>query len=59
VKDNRLSRNACDRAAWKGPADMLRNTARGVIGLVLTAAAMWLADRIIEQIFGPDTATSA
>lgn len=38
---------------------MLRNTARGVIGLVLTAAAMWLADRIIEQIFGPDTATSA
>jgi hypothetical protein len=38
---------------------MLRNTVRGVVGLVLTAAAMWLADRIIDQIFGPETATSA
>lgn len=37
---------------------MLRNTVRGIVGLVLTAAAMWLADRIVEQIFGSDTATS-
>jgi hypothetical protein len=38
---------------------MLRNTARGVVGLILTAAAMWLADRIIDQIFGPDSSASA
>lgn len=38
---------------------MLRNTVRGVVGLVLTAAAMWLADRIIDQLFGPESSTSA
>jgi thiol:disulfide interchange protein len=32
---------------------MLRNTTRGVLGLVLTAAAMWLADRIVDRVFGP------
>ena len=38
---------------------MFRNTARGVVGLILTAADMWLADRVIEQIFGPDSSASA
>ena len=38
---------------------MLRNTARGVIGLIFTAAAMWLADRVVEKIFGSDTTASA
>jgi hypothetical protein len=33
---------------------MLKNTVRGVLGLVLTAAATWLAAYIVEQIFGPD-----
>ncbi len=37
---------------------MLRNTVRGVVGLILTAAAMWLADRIIEQLFGSDSASA-
>jgi thiol:disulfide interchange protein len=33
---------------------MLKNTVRGVLGLVLTAAATWLANYIVEQIFGAD-----
>ncbi len=33
---------------------MMKNLARGVIGLVLTAGATWLTNRIIEQVFGPD-----
>lgn len=38
---------------------MLRNTTRGVLGLVLTAAAMWLADKIVERMFGKDGSTAA
>ena len=34
---------------------MLRNTARGVLGLILTGLAMWLADKIVDTIFGPET----
>jgi hypothetical protein len=33
---------------------MLKNTVRGILGLVLTAAATWLAGYIVEQIFGAD-----
>jgi thiol:disulfide interchange protein len=39
---------------------MLRNTVRGVLGLILVAAATWLANYITEAIFGPeDPATRA
>jgi hypothetical protein len=31
---------------------MMRNLVRGVLGLVLAAAATWLADKIIDTIFG-------
>ena len=33
---------------------MARQVARGILGIVLAAAATWLADRIVDQIFGPD-----
>lgn len=33
---------------------MLKNTMRGIIGLVLTAAATWLANFIVDKVFGPD-----
>lgn len=33
---------------------MLRNTVRGVLGLVLVAAATWLANYMTEKLFGPD-----
>lgn len=33
---------------------MMKNLARGILGLVLTAAATWLANYIVDQIFGPD-----
>jgi len=33
---------------------MMKNTMRGVLGLVLTALATWLANYIVEQIFGDD-----
>jgi thiol:disulfide interchange protein len=32
----------------------MQNVVRGVLALVLTAAATWLADRIVREIFGPD-----
>ena len=35
---------------------MLRNTVRGILGLVLAAAATWLANFIVEKIFGPEEA---
>jgi hypothetical protein len=39
---------------------MLRNTVRGVLGLVLVAAATWFANYVTELIFGPeDTGTRA
>jgi hypothetical protein len=39
---------------------VLRNTVRGVLGLILVAAATWLANQITDMIFGPeDTATDA
>lgn len=33
---------------------MMRNVVRGVLGIVLTAVATWTANRIVEQIFGPE-----
>jgi hypothetical protein len=33
---------------------MMKNTMRGVLGLVLTALATWLANYIVDQIFGDD-----
>lgn len=33
---------------------MLRNTLKGIIGLVLAAVAAWLTNVIVEKIFGPE-----
>ncbi len=33
---------------------MVKNTVRGILGLVLTAAATWLAAYIADRIFGAD-----
>ncbi len=33
---------------------MFRNTLRGMLALLLTFAANWLADWIINRVFGPD-----
>lgn len=33
---------------------MARQIVRGILGIVLAAAATWLADKIIDQMFGPD-----
>lgn len=33
---------------------MTRNLVRGVLGLVLAAGATWLANTIVERIFGPE-----
>lgn len=33
---------------------MIKNVARGILGLVLTAAATWLANEIVDKVFGPD-----
>lgn len=33
---------------------LMKNTVRGILGLVLTAAATWLAAYIVDQIFGKD-----
>ena len=37
---------------------MMKNVVRGVLGLVLTALATWLANEIVESIFGPDEETA-
>lgn len=37
---------------------MMKNLVRGILGLVLTAAATWLANYIVDQIFGPDEQTA-
>lgn len=33
---------------------LVRNTVRGLLGIVLAAAATWLANFITDQIFGPE-----
>ena len=35
---------------------MLRNTVRGVLGLVFVAGATWLANYVTELIFGAEDA---
>ncbi len=35
---------------------MVKNLVRGILGLVLAAAATWLADYIVERIFGKEEA---
>lgn len=37
---------------------MMKNVARGILGLVLTAAATWLANEIVDRMFGPDEETA-
>lgn len=37
---------------------MMRNTVRSILGLVLVAAATWLANYITEQLFGPEEPVS-
>jgi hypothetical protein len=34
--------------------EMLRNTVRGVLGLLFIAAATWLANYVTERLFGPE-----
>lgn len=38
---------------------MLRNTVRGVLGLIFVAAATWLANYITELIFGPENSKTS
>jgi hypothetical protein len=33
---------------------MIKNVTRGILGLVLTAMATWLANEIVDRMFGPD-----
>jgi hypothetical protein len=33
---------------------MARQIVRGILGIVLAAAATWLADKLTDQIFGPE-----
>lgn len=35
---------------------MAKNVVRGILNLVLAAAAAWLANFIVDKIFGPDEA---
>ncbi|WP_448576156.1 hypothetical protein [Thermomicrobium sp.] len=37
---------------------MVRNLVRGVLNLVLAAAATWLANYLVERLFGPEEAVS-
>lgn len=34
---------------------MARNLVQGIIGLVLAAAAAWLTNKLVEQLFGSDS----
>ncbi len=33
---------------------MAKNLSRGILGLVLTAAATWLTNYLVDRYFGPD-----
>lgn len=33
---------------------MARQVFRGILGIVLAAAVTWLADKITDQVFGPE-----
>jgi hypothetical protein len=38
---------------------MARQIARGILGIVLAAAATWLADKLVDQLFGPEESEEA
>jgi hypothetical protein len=38
---------------------MSRNLVRGLLGLILAAAATWLTNRLVDQLFGPEDATAS
>jgi hypothetical protein len=38
---------------------MLRNTVRGILGLVFVAAATWLANYLTELLFGPENSSTS
>ena len=38
---------------------MVRNTVRGILGLIFAAAAAWLANYVVEKIFGPEEAEAS
>jgi hypothetical protein len=38
----------------KGATSMAKNVVRGVLNLILVAAATWLANYLVDMIFGPD-----
>lgn len=38
---------------------MLRNTVRGVLGLIIVAAATWLANYITKLMFGPENSDTS
>jgi hypothetical protein len=33
---------------------LARNVVRSILGILLAAAAAWLADKLIDQVFGPE-----
>jgi hypothetical protein len=33
---------------------LVRNTVRGILGILLAAAANWLANYIVDRVFGPE-----
>lgn len=37
---------------------MVRNVVRGILNLLLAAAATWLASYITERLFGPEDETA-
>ena len=53
-------RTAPARSRFTGTTDelgeerMTRNVVRGILNLILAAAAAWLANYITEMIFGPE-----
>jgi hypothetical protein len=38
---------------------MARNTMRGILALALTAVATWLANKIVDELFGPEDAATS
>jgi hypothetical protein len=38
---------------------MARNTVRGILALALTAVATWLANIIVDRLFGPEEAATS
>ena len=43
-----------DDRTESGMNSLVRNTTRALIGILLAAAATWLTNFIIDQIFGPE-----